>query len=278
MKARDRFSARQPSQGASSPLGTGSRNSRLSSRSAPSPGSADTCRAAAPRCAPSGPPPAASCCRVPPTSRASSPWRRPAGRHHLPHRLGADAHQPRSWRSPARPSDRVRPSARSPARSCWQVRGCRSPCSMHRLPCRSDSPCRRAGHTDDSGSAPSRNSTSPAPASARSPVGGDTAPATSPSSWSKPGTVRSIVSIDCIASLASPTRCSGYMRPRRGDCQRSILELVGQSDAGAVRGSRPCRWRTPRRRPSSPPASGPWRCRPGRLPACRPDALCRAPR
>ena len=116
VNARDRFSARQPSQGASSPLLTGSLNSAV--------GAAGSCHQAQQV----GAQPlrrdahlqvhhlAASCRPVPPTSRASWPWRPPDA--WSPSRASAPPRSAPAGRSsqPAHPSDRADWSARWRAR------------------------------------------------------------------------------------------------------------------------------------------------------------------
>ena len=103
---------------------------------------------------------------------------------------------------------------------------------MHRPRCRSGITRPSSRTYSDSGSVPSRNSSSPASASASSAASAMYC-RDSLSSWANPGTVRSMVSIDCIAALYYDYRSLDTGADPHWPA--SILELVGQPDAAAVR-------------------------------------------
>ncbi len=198
MKARERFSARQPSQGASSPLVTGSLKFAcvaVGSFTWLSRYVAEALRRDAHL-------------QVHHLARHVGEFRRHGAhhrhrggrlrRHHRTHRLRRDAHQHRAAKSPGRPSGRV--PRLSTLASTKLLAGPRMSITVvdasAAVPVRLTLPSSRMWSA--SGRLPSRNSTSPAPTSASSPAAARCFKDVL-SSCAKPGTIRSVVSIDCIS-------------------------------------------------------------------------------
>ena len=184
---------------------------------------------------PSGPPPAASCCASS-ADMARIIAMAAAGCDATTCRIGSAA-----MRTSRESGDRLRAHqigfVRQHVRqheAAGRARGCRSPCSMHRPPCRSDSPGHRAARTAIPAACLRGTAHRPASTSARSPAAAtcssDVAVQLGEARHRSEHRLDRLHCGPCVTNawISSLHECGGAMPP-------SVFELVGQPDAGPVR-------------------------------------------